>query len=82
VEATEMTAVDERGMAKYLDEIEPPEGVKAELLRGVIVLMASPDLVHNLIVLHRGRFLWSGGIPSRPRTWASSVRRACPSRIW
>ncbi|MFF4028572.1 Uma2 family endonuclease [Streptomyces sviceus] len=47
-----MTAVDERGMAHYLDEFEPPEGVKAELLRGVIVMMASPDLAHNLIVLH------------------------------
>ncbi|MEU7083666.1 Uma2 family endonuclease [Streptomyces achromogenes] len=50
-----MTAVDERGMARYLDEIEPPEGVKAELLRGVIVMTASPDLVHNLIVLHTQR---------------------------
>ncbi|KMS67774.1 MULTISPECIES: Uma2 family endonuclease [Streptomyces] len=50
-----MTAVDERGMARYLDEFEPPEGVKAELLRGVIVMMASPDLVHNLIVLHTQR---------------------------
>ncbi|MBG0855336.1 Uma2 family endonuclease [Streptomyces spinoverrucosus] len=47
-----MTAVDERGLANYLDKFEPPEGVKAELLRGVIVMMASPDLVHNLIVLH------------------------------
>lgn len=47
-----MTVVDERGMAKYLDKFEPPEGVKAELLRGVIVMMASPDLVHNLIVMH------------------------------
>jgi Uma2 family endonuclease len=51
----EMTAVDERGMANYLDKFEPPEGVKAELLRGVIVMMASPDLVHNLIVLHTQR---------------------------
>ncbi|AGF63478.1 hypothetical protein SHJGH_3813 [Streptomyces hygroscopicus subsp. jinggangensis TL01] len=42
-------------MAKYLDEFEPPEGVKAELLRGVIVMMAGPDLVHNLIVLHTQR---------------------------
>ncbi len=50
-----MTAVDERGMAEYLDKFEPPEGVKAELLRGVIVMMASPDLVHNLIVLHTQR---------------------------
>ncbi|MFF4569227.1 Uma2 family endonuclease [Streptomyces sp. NPDC001410] len=50
-----MTLVDERGMADYLDKFEPPEGVKAELLRGVIVMMASPDLVHNLIVLHTQR---------------------------
>lgn len=52
-----MTVVDERGMAKYLDKFEPPEGVKAELLRGVIVMMASPDLVHNLIVVHTLRQL-------------------------
>jgi len=49
--ATEMTAVDERGMTKFFEEFEPPEGVRVELLRGVIVMMASPDLVHNLIVL-------------------------------
>ncbi|NEB93102.1 Uma2 family endonuclease [Streptomyces bauhiniae] len=48
--ATEMTAVDERGMTKYFEELEPPEGVKVELLRGVIVMMASPDIVHNMIV--------------------------------
>ncbi|WCN01238.1 Uma2 family endonuclease [Streptomyces sp. M92] len=45
-----MTAVDERGMTKYFEELEPPEGVKVELLRGVIVMMASPDIVHNMIV--------------------------------
>ncbi|QYX80098.1 Uma2 family endonuclease [Streptomyces akebiae] len=48
--ATEMTAVDERGMTKYFEELEPPEGVKVELLRGEIVMMAAPDLVHNRIV--------------------------------
>ncbi|GGJ13513.1 Uma2 family endonuclease [Streptomyces brasiliensis] len=48
--ATELTAVDERGMTKYFEEFEPPEGVKAELLRGVVVMTASPDIVHNLIV--------------------------------
>ncbi|MER5215846.1 Uma2 family endonuclease [Streptomyces sp. NPDC002838] len=48
--ATEMTAVDERGMTKYFEELEPPEGIKVELLRGVIVMMASPDIVHNRIV--------------------------------
>ncbi|WP_171112378.1 MULTISPECIES: Uma2 family endonuclease [Streptomyces] len=49
-----MTAVDDRpmttGMVKIFEELEPPEGVKVELLRGVIVMMASPDIVHNLIV--------------------------------
>ncbi|MGW4885963.1 Uma2 family endonuclease [Streptomyces murinus] len=50
-----MTAVDERGLAKCFDNFEPPEGVKAELLRGVVVMMAGPDLVHNLIVLHTQR---------------------------
>ncbi|MFM9595156.1 Uma2 family endonuclease [Streptomyces scabiei] len=45
-----MTAVDERGMTKYFEELEPPEGVKVELLRGEIVMMAAPDLVHNRIV--------------------------------
>ncbi len=45
-----MTAVDERGMAKFFEGFQPPDGVKAELLRGEIVMMAGPDLVHNLIV--------------------------------
>ncbi|MFI8295146.1 Uma2 family endonuclease [Streptomyces nigra] len=45
-----MTAVDERGMTKYFEELEPPEGVRVELLRGEIVMMVSPDLVHNMIV--------------------------------
>ncbi|MBB5925047.1 MULTISPECIES: Uma2 family endonuclease [Streptomyces] len=45
-----MTAVDERGMTKYFEELQPPEGIKVELLRGEIVMMASPDLVHNMIV--------------------------------
>ncbi len=45
-----MTAVDERGMTKYFEGFEPPEGVKVELLRGVIVMMAAPDLVHNMIM--------------------------------
>ncbi|MGW7523702.1 Uma2 family endonuclease [Streptomyces sp. NPDC054783] len=49
-----MTAVDDRpmttGMVKIFEELEPPEGVKMELLRGVIVMMAGPDIVHNMIV--------------------------------
>ncbi|MET9104005.1 MULTISPECIES: Uma2 family endonuclease [Streptomyces] len=46
-----MTAVDERGMTRFFQELEPPEGVKVELLRGEIVMMATPDLVHNRIVV-------------------------------
>ncbi|MBA2806094.1 Uma2 family endonuclease [Streptomyces sp. KM273126] len=53
--ATEMTAVDEYGMTKFFEGFEPPEGVTAELLRGEIVMMASPDLVHNVIVMLIGR---------------------------
>ncbi|MER5786995.1 Uma2 family endonuclease [Streptomyces sp. NPDC001980] len=45
-----MTAVDERGMTKFFERFEPPEGIKVELLRGEIVMMAAPDLVHNRIV--------------------------------
>nr|WP_244888745.1 Uma2 family endonuclease [Streptomyces purpureus] len=37
-------------MTKYFEGFEPPEGVKVELLRGVIVMMAAPDLVHNMIM--------------------------------
>ncbi|MFK0151896.1 Uma2 family endonuclease [Streptomyces sp. NPDC090499] len=50
-----MTAVDERGVAEFFEGFEPPDGLKAELLRGEIVMTASPDLVHNLIVLHTER---------------------------
>ncbi|MBC9726793.1 Uma2 family endonuclease [Streptomyces sp. TRM68367] len=46
-----MTAVDERGVAEFFEGFEPPDGLKVELLRGEIVMMASPDLVQNLIVL-------------------------------
>ncbi|MFH8972602.1 Uma2 family endonuclease [Streptomyces sp. NPDC017890] len=45
-----MTAVDERGVAEFFAGFEPPEGLKVELLRGEIVMMPSPDLVHNRIV--------------------------------
>ncbi|MEU6313860.1 Uma2 family endonuclease [Streptomyces sp. NPDC047014] len=47
---TEMAAVDERGMARFFEGFQPPDGVRAELLRGEIVMTAGPDLVHNLIV--------------------------------
>jgi Uma2 family endonuclease len=44
-----MTAVDDR-MVGIFENLEVPEGLKAELLRGEIVMMAGPDMVHNLIV--------------------------------
>ncbi|MCR8574404.1 Uma2 family endonuclease [Streptomyces sp. Isolate_219] len=45
-----MTAVDERRMTELFENLEVPEGIKMELLRGEIVMMAGPDLVHNRIV--------------------------------
>ncbi len=45
-----MTAVDEREKADLFENLEVPEGFKAELLRGDIVMMAGPDRVHNWIV--------------------------------
>lgn len=49
-----MTAVDDRlitDAAQIFEDLEVPEGFKAELLRGNIVMMAGPDRVHNRIVL-------------------------------
>ncbi|MFJ9851750.1 Uma2 family endonuclease [Streptomyces sp. NPDC101150] len=49
-----MTAVDDRPIThivELFEDLEVPEGFKAELLRGEIVMMAGPDLVHNRIVL-------------------------------
>ncbi|MEU7601022.1 Uma2 family endonuclease [Streptomyces sp. NPDC040724] len=49
-----MTAVDDRlitDAAQAFEDLEVPEGFKAELLRGDIVMMAGPDRVHNRIVL-------------------------------
>jgi Uma2 family endonuclease len=48
---TETTAVDERMIAVFQEHPELFEGYKIELLRGDIVMMAGPDMVHNLIVL-------------------------------
>ncbi|MEU0395992.1 Uma2 family endonuclease [Streptomyces sp. NPDC006208] len=48
-----MTAVDDRPVASIADlfeNLDVPEGLKAELLRGEIVMMAGPDWVHNMIV--------------------------------
>ncbi|MDH6131662.1 Uma2 family endonuclease [Kitasatospora sp. MAA4] len=44
-----MTTVDDR-VAGIFEGLEVPEGVKAELIRGEIVLTVGPDMVHNLIV--------------------------------
>jgi Uma2 family endonuclease len=44
-----MTAVDDR-VTEIFENLEVPEGFKAELIRGEIVVMAGPDMVHNLIV--------------------------------
>lgn len=50
-----MTAVDDRPithpLVTFFHGLEVPEEFKAELLRGEIVMMAGPDLVHNRIVL-------------------------------
>ncbi|MEV0483231.1 Uma2 family endonuclease [Streptomyces sp. NPDC050508] len=42
--------MSDRRITRFFAEFEPPEGFRAELLRGEIVLTASPDLVHNAIV--------------------------------
>lgn len=44
-----MTVVDDR-VIEVFEQLEVPEGYKAELLRGEIVMMAGPDWVHNVIV--------------------------------
>ncbi|GGO80754.1 Uma2 family endonuclease [Wenjunlia tyrosinilytica] len=45
-----MTAVDDRTIAELFENLDVPEGYKAELLRGDIVMTAGPDRVHNWIV--------------------------------
>ncbi|MFJ3302251.1 Uma2 family endonuclease [Streptomyces sp. NPDC086549] len=37
-------------VVEFFENLEVPEGYKAELLRGEIVMMAAPDLVHTDIV--------------------------------
>ncbi len=44
-----MTAVDDRVLAIF-ENLEVPEGFKAELIKGEIVMTAGPDKVHNFIV--------------------------------
>ncbi|MEU0082820.1 hypothetical protein [Streptomyces sp. NPDC006274] len=49
-----MTAGDDRPVASIADlyeNLHVPEGFKAELLRGEIVMTAGPDWVRNMIVL-------------------------------
>lgn len=49
-----MTAVEDRPtthpLVAFFEELEVPEGFKAELLRGEIVMTAGPDVVHNRLV--------------------------------
>lgn len=49
-----MTAVDDRPithpLVTFFEDLEVPEGYKTELLRGEIVMMAGPDVVHNRII--------------------------------
>lgn len=48
-----MSVMEERlitDAAEIFEDLEVPEGFKAELLRGDIVMMAGPDRVHNRIV--------------------------------
>ncbi|MEV7283921.1 Uma2 family endonuclease [Streptomyces sp. NPDC093252] len=45
-----MTAVDDRQTHEAYENLVIPEGFKAELIRGEIVMMAGPDKVHNRIV--------------------------------
>ncbi|WP_037675677.1 Uma2 family endonuclease [Streptomyces griseus] len=49
-----MTAVDDRrmtpGIVEIFENLAVPEGFKVELLRGEIVMMAGPDVIHNDIV--------------------------------
>ncbi|MEV5526069.1 Uma2 family endonuclease [Streptomyces prunicolor] len=42
--------MSDRRITKFFAEFEPPEGMRAELLRAEIVLTVSPGLAHNAIV--------------------------------
>lgn len=44
-----MTTLDDRVLRAF-EELVVPEGFKAELIRGEIVMMAGPDRVHNWII--------------------------------
>ncbi len=43
--------MDERAKTDHFEGLDVPDGFKAELLRGDIVMMAEPDRVHNQIIL-------------------------------
>ena len=45
-----MTAVDERAVTETFEGLDVPEGMRAELLQGDIVMMAGPYWGHNMIV--------------------------------
>ncbi|WP_405872930.1 MULTISPECIES: Uma2 family endonuclease [unclassified Streptomyces] len=42
--------MDDRQMIEFFGTLDVPEGVRAELLRGDVVMTRSPDLVHNCTV--------------------------------
>ncbi len=49
-----MTAVEDRtttSITEIFETLDVPGDLKAELLRGEIVMMAGPHWVHNMIVL-------------------------------
>jgi Uma2 family endonuclease len=39
--------VNDEGMIRFFQQLQPPEGVRAELLRRTVVMTPSPDLLHN-----------------------------------
>jgi hypothetical protein len=39
--------VNDQAIIKFFEELEPPEGIWAELLRRTVVMTRSPDVVHN-----------------------------------
>ncbi|MEU8919361.1 hypothetical protein AB0D10_00285 [Kitasatospora sp. NPDC048545] len=82
-----MTAIADR-MTGIFENLEVPEGVKAELIRGEIVMTAGPDMVHNLIVSAIQHQSLRDPAPDPLRTVAgaadpgsSPARPANPSRI-
>nr|WP_216590857.1 Uma2 family endonuclease [Streptomyces brasiliscabiei] len=56
-------------MIRFLEEFEPPEGIRVELLRGEILMTSSPDLVHNTNVME--------AVDRIPRERWSRLQRQC-----